>query len=166
MQDSSSSAVLEAIYLSPGHDFKGRFGQDRLDHGVQVVDAVECVAGAGLRGDRYFNYRPDYKGQATFFDAAVGEAVLAECGAAEDSLMAFRRNFITRGLPLRSLIGCSFVFGGVTFEGVEECAPCFWMDAAIGPGAEARLKGCGGLRVRILAGGFLNVGTHAWKLLS
>ena len=31
------------------------------------VEAAECVAGKGIAGDRFFAYKPDYKGQVTFF---------------------------------------------------------------------------------------------------
>jgi len=44
---------------------------------------------------------------------------------------------------------------GVSFVGVEECRPCYWMDRALGPAAEAWLKGRGGLRARITSNGFL-----------
>jgi FdhD protein len=48
--------------------------------------------------------------------------------------------------------------GGVLFEGVEECKPCYWMDAAVAPGANAFLAGRGGLRCRILEDGILSCG--------
>jgi hypothetical protein len=41
--------------------------------------------------------------------------------------------------------------------GTEESRPCFWMDHAFGPGAQAALKGRGGLRARILTSGRLAV---------
>jgi MOSC domain-containing protein YiiM len=41
--------------------------------------------------------------------------------------------------------------------GTEESRPCFWMDHAFGPGAQAALKGRGGLRARILTSGRLVV---------
>jgi len=31
------------------------------------------LAGSGLKGDRYFNHKPDYKGQVTFFAQEVYE---------------------------------------------------------------------------------------------
>jgi len=31
------------------------------------VPVIECVASRGIRGDRYFNFKDDYKGQITFF---------------------------------------------------------------------------------------------------
>ena len=64
-------ADLLEIWISPGNDFRGRHGQGRLDHGIQRLPEVECVAGMGLRGDRYFGYKPDFKGQVTFLDAGT-----------------------------------------------------------------------------------------------
>lgn len=157
------SLQLEAIFLSPGHDFKGRFGQTRLDHGIERVSTVQCHAGRGLFGDRYYDHKPDYKAQATFFAAEVGEALLAEFAPhlrVDAGLERFRRNFLTRGVDLNTLIGHRFRLGSVVFEGVEECAPCFWMDQAIGPGVEAALHGCGGLRTRILCDGEIAVGAQ------
>jgi MOSC domain-containing protein YiiM len=68
-----------------------------------------------------------------------------------------RRNVLTRGIDLNTLIGMTFSIQGVVFEGTEECRPCYWMDTALAPGAEAALRGRGGLRARILEGGTLCV---------
>ena len=65
---------------------------------------------------------------------------------------------LTAGIDLDRLIGKRFSINGVAFKGVEECAPCYWMDEALGPGAEEMLKGRGGLRCRILSDGILKVG--------
>jgi MOSC domain-containing protein YiiM len=64
---------------------------------------------------------------------------------------------LTRGVDLNTLIGSEFEVQGVRFEGVRECSPCYWMDQAFAPGAEAWLKGRGGLRARILTAGWLKV---------
>jgi len=66
-----------------------------------------------------------------------------------------RRNVISVGVDLNSLIGEEFEVQGVRFAGVCECSPCYWMDLAIAPGAEMLLKGRGGLRARILSDGVL-----------
>ena len=73
-------------------------------------------------------------------------------------LAATRRNVLTVGIDLGSLIGREFEIDGVRFLGSEECKPCAWMDEAIGHGAERRLRGRGGLRAKILADGTLRVG--------
>jgi MOSC domain-containing protein YiiM len=66
-----------------------------------------------------------------------------------------RRNIFVRGAELDSLIGEVFSLQDVLFEGVEECRPCYWMDQAFGPGAEAFLRGRGGLRARVVSDGVL-----------
>ncbi len=153
-------AELLEIWISEGNDFRGRHEKGRLEHGIRGVAEVECVAGMGLRGDRYFGYKPDFKGQVTFFDADAVEAVRERFGKPGLSSSAFRRNLIVRGVELGEWVGKRFRFQGIDFEGTEECKPCYWMDEAVAPGAEEFLKANfrGGLRARILSNGVLKVG--------
>jgi MOSC domain-containing protein YiiM len=131
---------------------------DRLDHGMIDCDEVECVAGSGLRGDRYFDYKEDFKGQITFFSDEVFAEVKDRFGLPDLAASAFRRNVIVSGVDLGSLIGRRFRIGEVEFEGTEEAAPCYWMDEACAPGVEEFLRGRGGLRCRIRQGGMLRRG--------
>lgn len=151
--------ALEAIYISPGHDFRGRHGLGRLDHGMTELTEVECMAGRGLKGDRYADREPGHKGQVTFFDADTVDAVRALHNLPDLPSSAFRRNLIVRGINPGDWIGRRFVFQGVVFEGSEECRPCYWMDETIAPGTEEFLRAdCrGGLRARILTNGILRV---------
>lgn len=61
-------------------------------------------------------------------------------------------------------LGRIFSIDGLVFEGVEECKPCYWMDEAVAPGANAFLAGRGGLRCRILSGGILRCGETRLEL--
>jgi hypothetical protein len=153
-------AELLEIWISEGNDFRGRHELGRLDHGIRGVSEVECVAGMGLRGDRYFGYKPDFKGQVTFFDADAVQAVRDRFSLPELSSSLFRRNLIVRGVDLAEWVGKRFRFQGVEFEASEECKPCYWMDEAVAAGAEEFLKTNfrGGLRARILSDGVLSVG--------
>ncbi len=146
---------IEHLYISPGHNFYGRYGKGADDHPIVAVDEVECVAGSGLRGDRFFDYKPNYAGQITFFSMEIFAALCKDLGVTGVPPAAVRRNAFTRGIDLNSLIGREFEIQGIRFQGVAECSPCFWMDEAIGPGAEDWLKGNGGLRARILTDGVL-----------
>lgn len=150
-------AELLEIWISPGNDFRGHHGMARGEHGVESVPEVGCVAGMGLRGDRYFGYKPDFKGQVTFFDADAVEAVRRHFKRPDLSAGVFRRNLIVRGIDFPAWVGKRFRFQGIAFEGSEECKPCYWMDEAVGPGAEEFLKTRfrGGLRARILTDGIL-----------
>jgi len=60
-------------------------------------------------------------------------------------------------LELYELIGREFEIQGVHFFGTERCRPYYWMDQALAPGAEAAMKGRGGLRARIVTNGTLHV---------
>ena len=153
-------AELLEIWISTGNDFRGRHEKGRLDHGIRSVTEIECVAGLGLRGDRYFGYKPDFKGQVTFFDAEAVQAVRDHFSLPDLSSSIFRRNLIVRGADLGAWVGNRFRFQGIDFEATEECKPCYWMDEAVAPGAEEFLKANfrGGLRARILSDGLLRVG--------
>jgi len=123
------------------------------------VPEVRCRAGRGLEGDRFFGYKPDYNGQVTFFAWEVYEAAKRELGVPDLKPEAFRRNVMVEGMDLRALLGARFTLGGVEFEGRGESKPCYWMNGAVGPGAEEWLKGNGGLRAKILQDGVLRVGS-------
>jgi MOSC domain-containing protein YiiM len=117
------------------------------------VPMIECAAGRGIRGDRYFDFKNDYKGQITFFSLEVFNEL---CGALQTQACSpalVRRNVITRSVDLNELIGQDFEIQGVRFHGMEECRPCYWMNRAIAPGAEEFLKGRGGLRAKVLCDG-------------
>jgi MOSC domain-containing protein YiiM len=149
---------IERIYLSGEHNFFGHHERAAGTAAVLSVQEVECVAGAGLVGDRFFNYKPDYKGQLTFFAMETYERLCEELLVADKDPGVFRRNILTRGVDLRELIGKEFEVQGLRFLGTQECAPCYWMEGAFAPGAEAALKGWGGLRAKVLTGGWLRVG--------
>lgn len=149
---------IQHLYVSPGHDFRGRHGQDALRHEVEDRDGIECVAGRGIRGDRYFDFKEDFKGQITFFDAAVYEALKEKLALPDLEASAVRRNVVVKGVDVNSLVGKRFRIGEVVFEGAEEAAPCYWMDRVCAEGAEEFLKGKGGLRARIREGGVLRRG--------
>ena len=151
-------ASIVHLFISPGHDFRGRHKQGRLEHGISDCDEIECVAGSGIRGDRYFDFKEDFKGQITFFSHDVFEEVKKRFGLPSLEASAFRRNVVIAGVDLNEFIGKRFRIGDVEFEGAEEAAPCYWMDEACAPGVEEFLRGNGGLRCRIRESGLLRKG--------
>ncbi len=148
-------AAIKYLYVSPGHNFFGHYGRAPSDYPIQEVTRIRCLAGRGIAGDRFLDYKDGYKGQITFFEEEVYLELCNLLSIYDRSPAVLRRNVLTTGVRLNALIGQTFQIQGVTFSGVEECRPCFWMDHAFGPGAEAHLKGRGGLRARILTDGYL-----------
>ena len=99
-----------------------------------------------MEGDRFFDYKDDYKGQITFFADEVYRALCEQLGIHDKTPAAFRRNVVCAGVDLNALSGEEFEVQGVAFRGREECRPCYWMDQSFGPGAEPALRAGAGLR--------------------
>ena len=146
------------LYISPGHNFFGHHGKPAGEHPVLEVEEVECVTGRGLRGDRFFDFKDDYKGQVTFFAQEVYEDLCSRLAIAGKPPSVLRRNVLTEGADLNAWIGREFEIQGVRFRGMEESKPCYWMNTAFGPGAEEAMKGNGGLRAVVLSDGILRRG--------
>ena len=146
---------IHRLFISEHHNFFGHHGQPAGQHPVREVNQIECVAGRGIRGDRFFDFKENYKGQITFFSLEVFETLQRELSLPQAQPSATRRNAFVAGVDLNSLVSQEFELQGIRFAGVEQCKPCHWMDSALGPGAEAWLQGRGGLRARILSDGVL-----------
>ncbi len=120
--------------------------------------AVECVAGRGLRGDRFFDYKDDYKGQVTFFAQETFDELSAAFPQVEKSPGVLRRNVIVSGVDFIALIGQEFELQGVRFRGTAalQAVP---LDE---PRLRARRRGVlnkkAGLRAKILTDGWLKTG--------
>ena len=151
---------IHNIYISSGHNFYGRRGKAPLEHETKSVQQIECIAGSGLVGDRFLDYKDDYRGQITFFSIEVYHNLCAALNIHDKDTDVFRRNVITSEVDLNTLIDQEFEIQDIKFLGTVECSPCAWMDQAFGPGAETFLKGQGGLRAKILSSGILKVDTQ------
>jgi MOSC domain-containing protein YiiM len=143
------------LYISPGHNFVGHHGREPDTHPMIEVPVLECLAGRGIRDDRYLDFKDDYKGQITFFSLDVFDELCTALGIHDCSPGVARRNVITRGVDLNGFVHQEFEIQGVRFYGTQECAPCYWMNRAFAPGAEDFLQGNGGLRAKILTDGKL-----------
>src|SRR4030088_1792505 len=149
---------IRQIFISEGHNYFGHHGRAPDDHPLVEVQQIECVAGHGIRGDRFYDYRDDYKGQITFFSSEVFEKLTRHFGLTNKSAGVVRRNVVVSGVELSDLIGEEFSIQGVRLRGTAHCKPCYWMDQAIAPGTEEFLQGNGGLRAQILSDGVIAVG--------
>jgi MOSC domain-containing protein YiiM len=155
----SAGIHVAHLYTSQGHNFFGHHGQPAGQHAIVEQQEIYCVAGRGVEGDRFFDYKDKYRGQITFFAWEVFDEVCRQLGLSDKNPGLTRRNVITTGVDLNSLVGEEFVVQGIQFFGVEECRPCYWMDQALKQGAESALKNRGGLRARILTSGRLRAET-------
>ena len=88
------------LFISSGHNFFGHHGQEPGTSPNVEVPQIECLAGRGISGDRFLDYKDDYKGQITFFALEVFEDVCLQLGLKGLSPSAVRRNAITQGVDL------------------------------------------------------------------
>ena len=150
--------TIRHIFISSGHNYYGHAERPPDDFPLQEVQQIECVAGRGLRGDRFFDYKDDYKGQITFFSQEIFDGLCAAFPLVQKSPGVLRRNVIVSGTDLNAVIGENFELQGVRFLGTAHCRPCYWLDQAFCPGTEAWLNDNGGLRAQILTNGWLKTG--------
>jgi MOSC domain-containing protein YiiM len=150
--------IIRQIFVSPGHNYFGHHGRAPDDYPLVEVPRIECVAGHGIRGDRFYDYRDNYKGQITFFSLEIFETLAARFALTNKSPGELRRNVIVSGINLNDLIGEQFSIQGLRLRGTAHCRPCYWMDHALTAGAEEFLQGNGGLRAQILTDGVIALG--------
>ena len=165
--EGGDSMLIEQICTSPGHNYFGHHGRPAGEFPFASVNSIECVAGRGIRGDRFFDYRNNYKGQITFFSREVFDLMSQALGVTTKSPADLRRNVVVCGVDLMELIGVNFELQGVQFQGTAHCKPCYWMNTAFAPGAEEFLGAhCGGgLRARILTSGQIRLGDARFRVL-
>jgi MOSC domain-containing protein YiiM len=150
--------IIRQIFISPGHNYFGHHGRAPDNFPLVEVSQIECIAGSGIRGDRFYDYRDDYKGQITFFSLEIFEKLATHFQLTNKSAGDLRRNVVVSGVQLNDLIGEEFSIQGVRLRGTAHCKPSYWMNQAIAPGAEEILQGNGGLRAQILSDGVIAVG--------
>ncbi|HMS62775.1 MAG TPA: MOSC domain-containing protein [Solirubrobacteraceae bacterium] len=125
---------------------------------VHAVDRVEAVAGAGLRGDRYFEPGADPERHLTLIESEELERLAAEDGIALAPGES-RRQLTTRGVRLNPLVGRRFKVGVVECRGIELCEPCSHLQKLTGRAGLMRAAAHrAGLNAEILTDGEIAVG--------
>lgn len=129
---------------------------------MEIVSAVEAVAGKGLTGDRYASRNG--KRQVTLIQwehLAVIGGLLGRSTVAPELL---RRNIAVAGLNLLALKNKRFSIGDAVLEYTGLCHPCSQMETRFGPGGYNAVRGHGGITARILASGVIRVTDKVWVL--
>jgi MOSC domain-containing protein YiiM len=125
---------------------------------MRRVASARLVAGQGLEGDRYalgggtWAQYPDLEKQLTLIDADDVAAVARETGsslAPGDT----RRNLVTTGIGLPSLVGSWFAVGDALLFGVKRCPPCTHLERLTGIRLVRAMVHRGGINAAVFAGG-------------
>ena len=124
-----------------------------------ALQKVEALADCGLRGDRYAEpaNRKSADYQLTLIELENIEA-FARASGLPLAPQEPRRNLVTVGVRLNELCAKRFIIGESELEGLELCEPCATFAKRTHQGVVRFFVHRGGLRCRILKGGFIRVG--------
>lgn len=127
---------------------------------ARTVAATAAIAGVGLADDRL-----GQRGVAELSTRQVTLlqlehlAVIAQLARVPQvDPVALRRNLVVSGINLAALKNARVRVGAALLEVVGPCHPCSRMEAAIGRGGYAAMRGHGGWTARVLEGGAIAVG--------
>ncbi|MDQ6624371.1 MAG: molybdenum cofactor biosysynthesis protein, partial [Verrucomicrobiota bacterium] len=100
--------LIRQLFISSGHNFFGHHGRPADDYPIEEVERIECGAGHGIRGDRFYDFKDNYRGQITFFATEIFEELCAQFPETKKSPAVLRRNVLVAGVDLNTLIGEEF----------------------------------------------------------
>lgn len=150
----SASGSIESIFIS-------KVSREQ----PQQVASATLEAGKGIVGDRYHERALEFLAagddvQSNHISLISKEELdsFLQNNDAEIEHRNFRRNVLTSGIDLNSLIGKQFTLGGALCEGVEECAPCAFLAATVHRAVLPELNEKAGLRAIILESGEIKPG--------
>jgi MOSC domain-containing protein YiiM len=131
----------------------------------EPVERVEAVAGAGLRGNRYFyaDGRAPRGVAVTLIAAEALEAFESETGIPLSAAES-RRNVLVRGIDVNGLVGKRFRIGEVECEGFQLCEPCTTLQSLTRPGVLNGMVHRAGLNADLLTSGEIAVGDAVTEL--
>jgi MOSC domain-containing protein YiiM len=138
---------------------------DNAEAPMQQITTARAIPGRGLDGDRYANRAGTFtprSGRLNGYDLTLIEAeVLDELTLTDGQRLGYaeaRRNIVTRGIELNTLVGQRFRIGDVECVGRRLCEPCAHLERLTYKGVLRKLIHRGGLRADILTTGSITVG--------
>lgn len=125
---------------------------------MQPVGEIEAVAGHGIQGDRYAD-RIGYwtevdECQVTLIESECLEEIRAKTGISIEG-GEHRRNIVTRGIQLDSLLGKRFQVGTAVLEYDRPRPPCGYIEKLTEPGMTRAMVGRGGICARVVGSGVI-----------
>jgi MOSC domain-containing protein YiiM len=138
---------------------------DRAEAPMQQIETARAIPGRGLDGDRYANRVGTFtprSGRGAGYELTLIEAeVLDDLILTDGQRLGYaeaRRNIVTRGIDLNTLVGQRFRVGEVECVGRRLCEPCAHLERLTHKGVLRKLIHRGGLRADILTAGSITVG--------
>ncbi|MGY1723295.1 MOSC domain-containing protein [Blastococcus sp. SYSU DS0533] len=130
---------------------------------LRRMPSARLLPGVGLEGDRYalgggtWARYPNLEKQLTLVDRDDVTAVAAEVGG-EFSTADTRRNLVTTGVDLPSLVGRWFAVGDALLFGVKRCPPCTHLERLTGLKLVKAMVHRGGINAAVFGGAVIAEG--------
>jgi MOSC domain-containing protein YiiM len=147
-----TSGAVTAIWLTP-----------TTAAPMRRFPSARLLAGRGLEGDRYalgggtWAEYPDLEKQLTLIDADDVAALARETGARLGP-GDLRRNLVTSGVDLPSLVGGWFAVGDALLFGMKRCPPCTHLERLTGVRLIKAMVHRGGINAAVFADGAVREG--------
>ena len=125
---------------------------------INEVNSINVLANKGIVGDRHFKEFNDPYNQLSLIESENIDYYNLKYGL-DIPYINFRRNVITKGIQLNSLVGKKLLVGNVELEGIDLCRPCLHLTEVLDQDnilKEFLRKG--GLRCQILSSSNIKIG--------
>ena len=125
---------------------------------IDEISEIEVLSGKGILGDRHFHDYNNYKGQITLIEK---ENIDYYNNKYKNKIpyIDFRRNIVTEGIELNSLVIKEIEFGTIKILPYEICKPCLHLEQMVsGKDIIKEFLRRGGLRCEVLVSGKVKIG--------
>ena len=130
------------------------------DHNKEIIEVntIKLIAGKGIIGDRHFKDYNDPYNQLSLIESENIDYYNKKFGL-NIAYIDFRRNIITKGIQLNSLVGKKLKIGKVELEVIDLCRPCRHLSEVLNQDNIIKeFLRRGGLRCQILSSSSIEVG--------
>ena len=125
---------------------------------INEVNEIEVLSGKGVLGDRHFHEDNNYKGQITLIEKENIDYYNNKYKT-KIPYIDFRRNIVTRGIELNSLIKKEIEIGTIKILPYQLCKPCLHLEQILNSkNIIKEFLRKGGLRCEVLISGKVKIG--------
>ena len=125
---------------------------------IYEINEIEVLSKKGILGDRHFNKHKDHKGQITLIEKENIDYYNNKYKT-KIPYIDFRRNIVTEGIELNSLVQKEIEIGNIKILPYQLCRPCSHLEQMVNSKDIIKefLKK-GGLRCEVLVSGKVKIG--------
>ena len=125
---------------------------------IYEINEIEVLSEKGILGDRHFNEHKDHKGQITLIEKENIDYYNNKYKT-KIPYIDFRRNIVTEGIELNSLVQKEIEIGNIKILPYQLCRPCSHLEQMVNSKNIIKefLKK-GGLRCEVLVSGKVKIG--------